>query len=182
MGSEVKVIQKGFFFRSKLAQIKFKGNKCAQFSSFLILLKKCGKKSDSSLRSRNKFTKDFHVKKIYMGILCKLNTNQNYVQFFSNFFCWRSVVNLQGNSFIKYMREIFFKGFPCKKEFLCNIFKEVRSIIREFLTKICQRFVLESVKPTLPYSCTCCLLIKEKQRKEHVLCFKENKRKRKDKK
>merc|ERR1712115_277318 len=161
-------IQKGSLNSLKIVSCEVQ-MKCAQFSIFLILLKKCGKKSDSSLRSREKFTKDFHVKK-------------NYVQFFCKFFCWRSVVNLQGNSFIKYMREIFTKGFPCKKEFLCNIFKEVRSIIREFLTKICQRFVLESVKPTLPYSCTCCLLIKEKQRKEHVLCFKENKRKRKDKK
>merc|ERR1712115_604601 len=117
MGSEVKVIQKGFFFRSKLAQIKFKGNKCAQFSRSLILLKKCGKKSDSSLRSRKNFTKDFHVKKNYMGILCKMNINKNYVQFFCKFFCWRSVVNLQGNSFIKYKREIFTKDFHVKKYF-----------------------------------------------------------------
>merc|ERR1712115_675102 len=117
MGSEVKVIQKGFFFRSKLAQIKFKGNKCAQSSSFLILLKKCGKKSDSSLRSRKNFTKDFHVNFFYMGILCKMNTNQKYVQFFCKFFCWRSVVNLQGNSFIKYKREIFTKDFHVKKYF-----------------------------------------------------------------
>merc|ERR1712177_71274 len=101
--------------RSKLDHVNFTGNKCAQFSSFLILLKKCGKKSDSSLRSRKKFTKDLHVKKIYMGILCKMNTNQNYVQFFCKFFCWRSVVNLQGNSFIKYKREIFTKDFHSKK-------------------------------------------------------------------
>merc|ERR1712030_111450 len=52
------------------------------------------------------------------------------------------------------------------KEFLCIIFKEVRSIIREFLNKICQRFVLKSVKPTPPKSCTFSLLRKEKKRKE----------------
>ena len=54
-------------FRWKLAQLKFKINKCAQFSSFLILQKKCGKKSDSSLKIRKKFTKDFHVKKKLHG-------------------------------------------------------------------------------------------------------------------
>ena len=30
-------------------------------------------------KSGKKFTKDFHVKKKYMGILCKMNTDQNYV-------------------------------------------------------------------------------------------------------
>ena len=69
--------EKVFFFRSKLDHVKFKGNKCAQFSSFLILLKKCGKKSDSSLKSRKKITKDFHVKKNYMGILIKIDPVEN---------------------------------------------------------------------------------------------------------
>merc|ERR1712030_130015 len=57
---------------------KFKRNKCAEFSSFLILLKQCRKKSDSSLRSLKNFTKDFHVKKklhgnFYKGFPCKKN-------------------------------------------------------------------------------------------------------------
>ena len=46
-------------FLSKLEHLYFKINKCAEFSSFLILLKKCGKKSDSSLKFQKKFTKDF---------------------------------------------------------------------------------------------------------------------------
>jgi len=57
--------------------VKFKENKCAQFSSFLILLKKCGKKSDLSLKFGKNFTKDFPVKKKSMGILCKMNPDQN---------------------------------------------------------------------------------------------------------
>merc|ERR1712148_149639 len=105
--------------------VKFKGNKCAQFSSFLILLKKCGKKSDSSLRSRKKFTKDFHVKKNYIGILCKMSTYQNYIEFFCKFFCWRSLINLEGNSFIKYKREIFTKDFLVKKYFFMRILSKM---------------------------------------------------------
>ena len=50
-----------------------------------------------------------------MGILCKMNTDQNYMEFFCKFFCWRSLINLEGNSFIKYKREIFTKDFLVKK-------------------------------------------------------------------
>merc|ERR1712115_587576 len=102
-------IQKGSLNSLKIVSCEVQ-MKCAQFSIFLILLKKCGKKSDSSLRSREKFTKDFHVKK-------------NYVQFFCKFFFWRSVVNLQGNSFIKYMREIFTKDFHVKNISMKNLSK-----------------------------------------------------------
>merc|ERR1711954_407164 len=55
-------------------KVKFKGNKCAQFSSFLILQKKCGKKSDSSLKIRKNFTKDFHVKKNSHGNSLKIES------------------------------------------------------------------------------------------------------------
>merc|ERR1712208_233649 len=101
------------------------GIKCAQFSSFLILLKKCGKKSDSSLKIRKKFTKDFQVKKKYMGILCKMNADQNYMEFFCKFFCWRSLINLERNSFkknismkilTKMKQRFVYKGFPRKKK------------------------------------------------------------------
>merc|ERR1712030_286002 len=136
MGNEK--IQKGFFFRSKLDHVKFKGNKYAEFSSFLILLKKCGKKSDSSLRSLKNFTKDSHVKKNYMGILCKMNTYQNYMQFLCKFFCCRSLINLERNSFIKYKMDIFTKDFHAK------------NISMKILSKMKQRFVLKSVKPTPP--------------------------------
>ena len=48
-------------------------DKCTEFSSFRILLKKSGKKSDSSLKFQKKFTKDFLGKKIPKGIPCKMN-------------------------------------------------------------------------------------------------------------
>ena len=53
-----------------------------------------------------------------MGILCKMNTDQNYMEFFCKFFCWRSLINLEGNSFIKYKREIFTKDFLVKNIFM----------------------------------------------------------------
>jgi len=43
--------------------VKFKGNKYAEFSSFLILLKKCGKKSDSKFENPEKIYKGFPCKK-----------------------------------------------------------------------------------------------------------------------
>ena len=55
-------------FRWNFAHLKIKTNKFLQFSSFLILLKKWGKKSDSSLKIGKNFTKDFPVKKISQGI------------------------------------------------------------------------------------------------------------------
>merc|ERR1712177_112012 len=78
---------------------------------------KTWKKIRFKFEKSENFTKDFHAKKKYMGILCKMNTNQNYMQFFCNFFCWRSPVNLQGNSFIKYKMDIFTKDFHAKKYF-----------------------------------------------------------------
>merc|ERR1711973_23552 len=68
---KIPLLEKPFFSkkkclrsRSKLAQMKFRENQCAQFSSFLILLKKCGKKSDSSFRE--KFYKGFPCKNIFL--------------------------------------------------------------------------------------------------------------------
>ena len=54
-------------FRWNSAHLKINKNKFSQFSSFLILLKKCGKKSDSSLKIGKNFTKDFPVKKFFQG-------------------------------------------------------------------------------------------------------------------
>merc|ERR1711973_671343 len=65
---------------SKLAQMKFRENKCAQFSSFLILLKKCGKKIRFKFENREKF---------YKGFPCK------------NIFLWKSFVKLTRNFFTK---------------------------------------------------------------------------------
>merc|ERR1712243_362333 len=62
-----------------------------------------------------KFTKDFLVKKFYMEILCKLNPKQNYREFFYKIFCWRSPINLQGNSFLNFKRKYFTKDFLVKK-------------------------------------------------------------------
>ena len=71
------VEKKALRFPSKLAHLYFKINKCAEFSSFLILLKKCGKKSDSSLKLQKNFTKDFLGIFFPKGILYKMNTDQN---------------------------------------------------------------------------------------------------------
>merc|ERR1712208_59457 len=51
-----------------------------------------------------------------------MNTYQNYMQFFCTFFCCRSLINLEGNSFIKYKRGIFTKDFLVKKYFHGNSF------------------------------------------------------------
>ena len=48
----------------KRTHFKFKKDKFSQFSSFLIVLKKCGKKYDSSLKIGKNFTKDFPAEKI----------------------------------------------------------------------------------------------------------------------
>ena len=39
-----------------------------------------------------------------MGIFCKMNPVQNYKEFFCKIVCWRSPINLQGISFIKFLR------------------------------------------------------------------------------
>ena len=52
-------------FHWNFKHLKFKIDKFSQFLSFLILLKNCGKKSDSSLKIGKKFTKDFRVKKFF---------------------------------------------------------------------------------------------------------------------
>ena len=84
---------------------------------------KIRKKSDSKFENPEKIYKGFpRKKKKYMGILCKMNTDQNYMEFFCKFFCWRSLINLEGNSFIKYKREIFTKDFLVKKYFHENSF------------------------------------------------------------
>merc|ERR1712030_46130 len=90
---------------------------CAILEKVGFFFAKSEKNPIPSLKIRNKFTKDFHVKKNYMGILCKMSTYQNYMEFFCKFFCWRSLINLEGNSFIKYKREIFTKDFLVKKYF-----------------------------------------------------------------
>ena len=51
-----------------------------------------------------------------MGILCKINTDQNYMEFFCKFFCWRSLINLEGSSFIKY--KFFYKRMMGSKYFV----------------------------------------------------------------
>merc|ERR1712212_1118033 len=45
--------------------------------------------------------------KIYKGFPCK----KNYREFLCKIFCWRSPINLQGNSFIKFHRKKIYKGF-----------------------------------------------------------------------
>ena len=72
------------------------------FSDFA---QKCGKKSDSSLKIGKNFTKDFLVIFFPMGILCKMNSVQNYKEYFCKIFCWSSPINLQGKSFIKLNRK-----------------------------------------------------------------------------
>merc|ERR1712208_109792 len=100
-----------------MAQMKFKGINVRIFGKSGVFFAKSEKNPIPSLKIRKKFTKDFHVKKNYMGILCKMNTDQNYMEFFCTFFCWRSLINLEGNSFIKHKREIFTKDFLVKKYF-----------------------------------------------------------------
>ena len=110
-----------FFFTWK-SFVNFSGFSNLESDFFLILQKKCGKKSDSSLKIRKKFTKDFHVKKKSVGILCKMNIGPNYMEFFCKFFCWRSLINLKGNFFIKYKRGNFTKDFLVKNYFHGNSF------------------------------------------------------------
>ena len=54
--------KKVLWFRWNFAHLKMKIDKFSQFSSFLILLKKCGKKSDSSLKIGNFFTGKSFIK------------------------------------------------------------------------------------------------------------------------
>ena len=81
------VKKKVLWFCWNLAHIKFTIFKCAQFSSF-------GETTflwewNSILRFGKIFTKDFHVKKNYMGIPCKMNQDQNSMGFFCKVFCWK---------------------------------------------------------------------------------------------
>ena len=89
---------------------------CAIFE-FSDFAQKMWKKIRFKFEKSEKIYKGFPCKKKYMGILCKMNTYQNYMQFFCKFFCWRSQINLEGNSLIKYKREIFTKDFHVKKYF-----------------------------------------------------------------
>ena len=68
---KIPLLQRPFFSKknclrscSKLAQMKFRENKFSQFSSFLILLKKCWKKSESS----SKFWIFFSKSHCYRGL------------------------------------------------------------------------------------------------------------------
>ena len=68
------------------------------------------------------FERDFILYKIegdYKGFLFK---KINFMGIFCKFFCWRSLVNLDGNSFIKYKRENFTKDFLVKEYFHGNSF------------------------------------------------------------
>ena len=84
---------------------------------FYDFAKKNRRKIRFKFEKSEKIYKGFPRKKNYMGILCKMNADQNYMEFFCKFFCWRSLINLEGNSFIKYKREIFTKNFLVKKYF-----------------------------------------------------------------
>ena len=94
---------------------------CAIFE-FSDFAQKMWKKIRFKFEKSEKIYKGFPRKKKYLGILCKMNTDQNYMEFFCKFFCWRSLVNLDGNSFIKYKRDNFTKDFLLKQYFHGNIF------------------------------------------------------------
>merc|ERR1712001_91977 len=108
-----KVIQKGFFFSLKISSDVVQEKLNFAIFEFYDFAKKNRRKI------RFKFEKS---EKNYKGILCKMNADQNYMEFFCNFFCWRSLINLEGNSFIKYNRKIFTKDYLVKKYFHENSF------------------------------------------------------------
>ena len=75
---------------SKLAQMKFGENKFSQFSSFLILLKKCGKKSDSSSKIGGKFSKKSSSDLAQNWLSCSLK-EINFRNFQVFWFCLKNV-------------------------------------------------------------------------------------------
>ena len=60
-----------------LILLKICSDEFPKFSYFLILLKKCGKKSDSSLKIGKKIYKGFPCKKIPREFFCKMDPDQN---------------------------------------------------------------------------------------------------------
>ena len=70
--------KKVLWFFWNFAHLKIKIDKFSQFSSFLILLKKCGKKSDSSLKIGKNYTNDFPVKRISKGTSYFINFKGEY--------------------------------------------------------------------------------------------------------
>ena len=62
-------------FSWNLVDLQFKVNKSTVFPSFLILLKRGGKKSDSSLKFQKNFTKDFLGKKNIWELFVKSNSH-----------------------------------------------------------------------------------------------------------
>merc|ERR1712001_121638 len=110
-----KVIQKGFFFSLKISSDVVQEKLNFAIFEFYDFAKKNRRKIRFKFEKSEKIYKGFPRKKNYIGILCKMNADQNYVEFFCKFFCWKSLINLEGNSFIKYKREIFTKDFLVKK-------------------------------------------------------------------
>merc|ERR1712030_21579 len=103
--------KKKFFNFTETWHLWYKIDKCTEFSSFRILLKKCGKKSDSSLKFQKKITNDF-------------------LEFFfprESFVKWTQI-KIKGNSFVNCLLEdldqfkgnsfIFFKRTYLKKDFV----------------------------------------------------------------
>jgi len=95
---------------------------CAIYD-FSDLAKKMWKKIRFKFENSEKICKGFPCKFFFsMGIHCKMNTGPNYMEFFCKFFCWRSLINLKGNFFIKYKRGNFTKDFLVKNYFHGNSF------------------------------------------------------------
>ena len=91
--------QKGSLNSLTLCTLKVQDGKIFAILTFLILLKKCGKKSDSSLKIGNKITKDFHVKK----------------KIPRDFFVKWTHIKIKGNSFVKFSAggpRSNYKGIP----------------------------------------------------------------------
>ena len=94
---KIPLLQRPFFSKkkclrscSKLAQMKFRENKFSQFSSFLILLKNCGKKSDSSSKIGGKFSKKSSSDLAQNWLSCSLK-EINFRNFRVFWFCSKNV-------------------------------------------------------------------------------------------
>ena len=113
-----------FFFEnkscSKWAQMKFRENKFAQFSSFLILLRKRWKKSDSSLKFSEIYNlesdfflilqKNLQCSKIFEIYLSWTSSEPIFSKIRGTFLSTHSLTHYKGNSFINF----FYKEIPCK--------------------------------------------------------------------
>merc|ERR1712030_201543 len=94
-----------------MVTLSSKGINVRNFGKSGGLFCKIRKKSDSKFENPEKIYKGFpRKKKNYMGILCKMNTDQNYMEFFCKFFC--CVHFTKDSHVIFFYVEILCKFFP----------------------------------------------------------------------